>query len=135
GGNGMRHRRHPQQGNPVAHRVRGRIRRIRPVLEDRMTQARNNSGAAGAARGGKREIGPCERAALTARFVGVAGLAFGGVLVSAARGAPPDHRPGGLTIQEVIGSGFLVPGLSYLMLAALVARRGRWAVSLSSGVA
>ncbi len=81
----------------------------------------------------RREIGPFERAALTGRFIGVAGLAFGGLLLSAAHAPTPVRQQGEVTIHYVIAAGFIVPGLLYLILSTWVARKRRWAVALNYG--
>ena len=96
-----------------------------------MGTERNNPALLGA----HREIGPIERATLTGRFIGVAGLAFGGLLVSAAHTGNAGRPQGELILHYVVASVFIVPGLLYLILATWVARRRRWAVALSYGLA
>jgi hypothetical protein len=85
--------------------------------------------------GARREIGPFERAAITARFIGVAELAFGGVVISAANSPGAVRNQGEMLIHYAIAGVFIVPGLLYLILATWVARRRRWAVTLSYGLA
>ena len=63
------------------------------------------------------EVGPFLRAALSARFIGVAAVTLGAVTLFGGKSAA----------QILFASIFIIPGLLYLFLAAGVTRRRRWA--------
>jgi hypothetical protein len=82
-----------------------------------------------------RPIGPFDRAALTSRFIGLAGLSCGGIIVLAAHRADPARQPGEIALHYFVASLFLVPGILYMALASWVARGRKWAILASYALA
>jgi hypothetical protein len=84
----------------------------------------------------ERSIGPFERAALVARFIGVAALTLGAVgLYTGRQTAASSPREGSSLVYVIFALMFMIPGALYLLLATWVARRRRWAVILCTGLA
>jgi hypothetical protein len=85
-----------------------------------------------------RSIGPFERAALVARFIGVAALTLGAVgLYTGRQAAAPSaaHEGSSSLVYVIFALMFVIPGALYLLLATWVARRRRWAVMLCTALA
>lgn len=81
-----------------------------------------------------RSIGPFVRAALVARFIGVAALTLGAIgfytgrQAAAAAASPSSMRGDSSLVYAIFALMFMIPGALYLLLATWVARRRRWAV-------
>ena len=88
----------------------------------------------------ERTIGSFERAALVARFVGVAALTLGAVGLYTGRQAAAatssiSTRGDSSLVYVIFALMFMIPGGLYLLLATWVARRRRWAVILCTALA
>ena len=80
-------------------------------------------------------VGPFHRAALTSRFIGLAALSVGGIILLAAHRPDPSRQPGEVTLHYFVASLFLIPGFLYMALASWVARRRKWAIVTSYALA
>ena len=78
---------------------------------------------------------PFHRAALSGRFIGVAALSLGGVILYRAHAEKTARPDSSVAILVIFALSFLAPGVLYLVLAAWVARRRRWAILCSLGMA
>jgi hypothetical protein len=78
---------------------------------------------------------PFIRAALSSRFIGAAAMTLGALSLYTGRKAEGSAQ-GGIPMAYIIFSlMFLGPGVLYLMLAAFVAKRRRWAIVISLALA
>jgi hypothetical protein len=74
---------------------------------------------------------PFYRAAMSARSIGVAAIMLGGLTLFAARGLPTHAQ----AAYALFAAMFILPGLLYVILAAFVSRRRRWAIKATFALA
>jgi hypothetical protein len=74
---------------------------------------------------------PFYRAAMSARFIGFAAIMLGGLTLLSARRLSSDAR----VAYALFAGLFILPGLLYVILAAFVSRRRRWAVKATFALA
>ena len=74
---------------------------------------------------------PFYRAAMSARSIGVAAMMLGGLTLFATRRLSPEAR----AAYALFAAMFILPGMLYVILAAFVSRRRRWAIKATFALA